>query len=91
MCASSFVLLAVALPFILPLFLLLSVLFVWLRQTYLASSREVKRWEATTRWAPGRWGAGVALAAAPLASCCPPLAGTSMNHCTPQPLLANPH
>lgn len=48
-CAASFVLLAIALPYILPLFLPLALLFVWLRQTYLGASREVKRWEALTR------------------------------------------
>jgi hypothetical protein len=51
MCAAAFVLLAIALPYILPLFLPLALLFLWLRRTYLASSREVKRWKATTRWA----------------------------------------
>jgi hypothetical protein len=46
---SACVLVAIAVPIILPVFLPLAVAFVWLRKRYLSASREVKRWEATTR------------------------------------------
>ena len=40
---------AVAVPEILPLFIPAAVVFWWVRRRYLRTSREVKRFEATTR------------------------------------------
>ena len=42
-------LLAVVVPFILPVFLPLGLAFFWLRRRYMATSWDVKRYEATTR------------------------------------------
>lgn len=41
--------LCIVVPFIIPVFLPLGVAFFWIRARYLATSREVKRWEATSR------------------------------------------
>lgn len=41
--------LMVVVPFIIPVFLPLGFGFFWVRGRYLATSREVKRWEATSR------------------------------------------
>jgi hypothetical protein len=41
--------LCIVVPFIIPVFLPLGVGFFWVRARYLATSREVKRWEATSR------------------------------------------
>lgn len=49
MVLSALVLVAIAVPVILPVFVPLAVAFIWLRARYLCTSREVKRWEATTR------------------------------------------
>ncbi len=46
---SAVVLVSIAVPFILPVFVPLAVAFVWLRNRYLGASREIKRWEATSR------------------------------------------
>lgn len=46
---SAFVLVSIAVPVILPVFVPLAAAFVWLRARYLRASREVKRWEAVTR------------------------------------------
>jgi len=45
----TFVLVAVAVPYVLPIFVPLVVAFWWLRRRYVATSREVKRLEAVTR------------------------------------------
>jgi ABC-type multidrug transport system fused ATPase/permease subunit len=45
----TFILVAVAVPVVLPVFLPLVVAFWWLRKRYVATSREVKRLEAVTR------------------------------------------
>lgn len=39
----------IVVPFIIPVFLPLGFGFFWVRGRYLATSREVKRWEATSR------------------------------------------
>ena len=39
----------IVVPFIIPVFLPLGFGFFWVRARYLATSREVKRWEATSR------------------------------------------
>ncbi|KAL4424666.1 hypothetical protein ABPG77_004473 [Micractinium sp. CCAP 211/92] len=49
MVLGAFVLLMVVVPFIIPVFLPLGFGFFWVRGRYLATSREVKRWEATSR------------------------------------------
>ena len=41
--------LMVVVPFVIPVFLPLGIAFFWVRRRYLATSREVKRFEATTR------------------------------------------
>ncbi|GIM00727.1 hypothetical protein Vretimale_5639, partial [Volvox reticuliferus] len=45
----AFVLVAIAVPVILPVFLPLLAAFYWVRHRYIAASREMKRWEAVTR------------------------------------------
>jgi ATP-binding cassette subfamily C (CFTR/MRP) protein 4 len=49
MCLGAFVLVSIAVPFILPVFVPLVLLFYYLRQRYVATSRQVKRLDATTR------------------------------------------
>ncbi|KAL4420399.1 hypothetical protein ABPG75_010055 [Micractinium tetrahymenae] len=49
MVLGAFVLLMTVVPFIIPVFLPLGAGFFWVRARYLATSREVKRWEATSR------------------------------------------
>ena len=44
----ALVLVAVAVPFVLPLFLPLAVMFLFVRRRYVTASREVRRWEAVT-------------------------------------------
>lgn len=46
---SALVLVSIAVPIILPVFLPLAAAFYVLRARYLRASREVKRWEAVTR------------------------------------------
>eukprot|EP00798_Chlamydomonas_sp_ICE-L_P022324 gene22324-29400_t len=46
---SAFVLVSIAVPVILPVFIPLALFFYYLRQRYVTCSREVKRWEAVTR------------------------------------------
>lgn len=48
--AGALVLVSAAVPYILPLFVPLGCLFVLMRHRYIAASREIKRWEAVTRW-----------------------------------------
>ena len=43
------VLVAVAVPFILPVFAALVAAFYYYRQRFITASREVKRWDATSR------------------------------------------
>lgn len=43
------VLVAAAVPVILPVFVLLVFVFYYFRQRYIMTSREVKRWDATSR------------------------------------------
>lgn len=47
---SAFVLVSIAVPVILPVFVPLAIVFYWLRRRYINASREIKRWEAVTRW-----------------------------------------
>ena len=42
-------LVAIAVPFVIPLFIPILAVFVWVRRRYVTTSREVKRFEATTR------------------------------------------
>ena len=49
MCLGAFVLVSAAVPFILPVFVPLVLLFYYLRQRYVTTSRQVKRLDATTR------------------------------------------
>ncbi|KAG2423828.1 hypothetical protein HXX76_014988 [Chlamydomonas incerta] len=46
--AGALVLVAVAVPLVVPLFLPLAAAFWWVRRRYITASREVKRWEAVT-------------------------------------------
>lgn len=45
----AFVLVAIAVPVILPVFLPLLASFLWIRSRYIRASRDIKRWEAVTR------------------------------------------
>ncbi|GLC33196.1 hypothetical protein PLESTB_000360400 [Pleodorina starrii] len=45
----AFVLVAIAVPVILPVFLPLAVAFLWIRSRYITASRDIKRWEAVSR------------------------------------------
>ena len=49
MVVGSFLLLMIVVPFIIPVFIPLGAAFFWVRARYLKASREVKRFEATTR------------------------------------------
>ncbi|PRW21108.1 multidrug resistance-associated 1 isoform X3 [Chlorella sorokiniana] len=49
MVLGAFILLMIVVPFIIPVFLPLGIAFFWVRRHYVQTSREVKRWEATTR------------------------------------------
>jgi len=43
------VLVAIAVPFVIPLFVPILAVFWWVRRRYVTTSREVKRFEGTTR------------------------------------------
>ncbi|KXZ56224.1 hypothetical protein GPECTOR_1g195 [Gonium pectorale] len=45
----AIVLVAIAVPVVLPVFVPLALAFFWIRRRYIIASREVKRWEAVTR------------------------------------------
>lgn len=49
MVLGSLILIAIVVPYVLLLFVPLLLAFAWVRRRYLATSREVKRWEAVTR------------------------------------------
>lgn len=49
LCLGAFVLVSIAVPIVLPVFLPLGVLFAYIRNRYISTSREVKRLEAVTR------------------------------------------
>ena len=52
-------LVCIAVPVILPVFVPLGLAFVHIQRRYVATSREIKRLEAVTRWGTeGRWRAG---------------------------------
>eukprot|EP00879_Flechtneria_rotunda_P017481 GHRR01018328.1.p1 GENE.GHRR01018328.1~~GHRR01018328.1.p1 ORF type:complete len:1541 (+),score=583.94 GHRR01018328.1:446-5068(+) len=48
-CLGAFVLVAIAVPFILPIFAALLITFYYFKQRYIFTSREVKRWESTSK------------------------------------------
>lgn len=45
----AFVLVSIAVPVILPVFVPLALIFYWVRARYIAASRDIKRFEAVTR------------------------------------------
>ncbi len=45
----ALVLVGIAVPFVLPLFVPIAAVFWWVRRRYVTTSREVKRFEGTTR------------------------------------------
>lgn len=47
--AGALVLVAIAVPFVIPFFVPLLFVFWYVRRRYVTTSREVKRWEGTTR------------------------------------------
>ena len=49
MIVGSLLLVAIAVPFVIPLFVPILATFWWVRRRYVTTSREVKRFEAVTR------------------------------------------